>query len=78
MVIDRSRETDFFAFGYNSSDPKIGARNAFRAAVSIQELAVKTMKQADKQSKAFPLRIGTDTANVVIGNLGGEKERTIP
>ena len=31
------------------------------------------MKQGDKQSKAFPLRIGMNTANVVIGNLGGEK-----
>ena len=73
--IDRSLGDGYLSFfGYKDMDPKDHALKAFKAALAIQEFAIKSLAAAE-HTNAFPMRIGIHTARVVIGNLGGDKRK---
>ena len=73
-VVDRSLGDGVLAvFGYeNKRGLPLNARDAFDAAVAIQTAAVEGANDHHSEDRlVFPLRIGINTAPVLVGNLGG-------
>ncbi|MCX6110679.1 MAG: adenylate/guanylate cyclase domain-containing protein, partial [Proteobacteria bacterium] len=73
-VVDRSLGDGVLAvFGYeNKRALPLHARDAFDAAVAIQAAAVDAANDHHSEDRlVFPLRIGINTAPVLVGNLGG-------
>ena len=73
--IDRSLGDGLLCyFGYESSSSQTQhARDAFHAAIKIQERSItRALKTSGRESVAFPLRIGINAANVLVANLSSE------
>ena len=70
-TIDRSLGDGILCFfGFGEEDSRIHATHAFNAAVEIQQSTVQTIANFSGGNAIFPTRIGINTAEVVIGNLG--------
>ena len=70
--VDRTLGDGFLCFfGYGTDDSKAHATKAFCAAAAIQKAAASRIANSGHR-EAFPVRIGINTAEVVIGNLGGQ------
>ncbi len=63
----------FFGYDLTGSDVKGHEQTAVLCALEIQRRVVASINQAGEQSKVvFPLRIGINSADVCIGNIGDE------
>ena len=66
----------FFGFQYDPTAPssKHHAEQALDCAIQIQKRAVERCLHGDPKLPAYPLRIGLNTGDVYIGDLGGKKK----
>ena len=71
-TIDRSLGDGILCFfGHGEVNDSVHAKQAFQAAIAIQQDAVDSISSY-KHSALFPTRIGISTEEVIIGNLGGK------